>query len=87
MRGEKGEDRRNREGRKMEDGCFCGKGNVEKKKTRPDTRHKMRQVCVLFTFENNTGLRTYGPTDQRTDTTSYRDATAHLKNEADLAES
>ena len=24
-------------------------------------------------------LRTYGPTDQRTDTTSYRDAMAHLK--------
>ena len=23
--------------------------------TRPDTRHKMRLVCVLFTFENNTG--------------------------------
>ena len=42
----------------------------------------MRLVCVLFTFENNTG-RTYGPTDgptdRRTDTTSYRDATAHLK--------
>ena len=29
-------------------------------------------------FENNTG-RTYGPTDLRTDTTSYRHATAHLK--------
>ena len=54
--------------------------------TRPDTRHKMRLVCVLFTFENNTGhtdRRTDGPTDRRTDgptdTTSYRDATAHLK--------
>ena len=47
-------------------------------RTRPDTRHKMRLVCVLFTFENNTGP-TYGPTDRRTDTTSYRDATAHLK--------
>ena len=47
-------------------------------RTRPDTRHKMRLVCVLFTFENNTG-RTYGPTGGRTDTTSYRDATAHLK--------
>ena len=47
-------------------------------KTRPDTRHKMRLVCVLFTFENNTG-RTYGRTDGRTETTSYRDATAHLK--------
>ena len=42
----------------------------------------MRLVCVLFTFENNAGqmdlptdLRTYG----RTDTPSYRDATAHLK--------
>ena len=33
--------------------------------TRPDTRQKMRLVCVLFTFENNTG-RTYGPTDGRT---------------------
>ena len=32
------------------------------KETRPDTRHKMRLVCVLLIFENNTG-RTYGPTD------------------------
>ena len=54
--------------------------------TRPDTRHKMRLVCVLFTFENNTG-RTYGqidgqtdrPTDWRMDTTSYRAAMVHLK--------
>ena len=46
--------------------------------TRPDTRHKMRLVCVLFTFENNTG-QTDGPMDGRTDTTSYRDAMAHLK--------
>ena len=46
--------------------------------TRPDTRHKMRLVSVLFTFENNTGP-SYGRTDGRTDTTSYRDATAHLK--------
>ena len=38
----------------------------------------MRLVCVLFTFENNTGP-TDGRTDRRTDTTSYRDATAHLK--------
>ena len=30
--------------------------------TRPDTRHKMRLVCVHFTFENNAG-----PTDRRTD--------------------
>ena len=36
-----------------------------KKKTRPDTRHKMRLVRVRFTFENNTG-RTYGRTDGRT---------------------
>ena len=59
-------------------------------KTRPDTRHKMRLVRILFTFENNTGhtdlrtdgrtdRRTDGRTDRRTDTTSYRDATAHLK--------
>ena len=41
----------------------------------------MRLVCVLFTFENNTGP-TDGPTDLRTDTTSYRDATAHLKSAA-----
>ena len=37
--------------------------------TRPDTRHKMRLVCVLFTFENNTGhtdRRTDGRTDGRT---------------------
>ena len=43
--------------------------------TRPDRRHKMRLVCVLFTFENNTG-RTYGRrdggTEGRTATTSYR---------------
>ena len=57
----------------------CGR-----KETRPDTRHKMRLVCVLFTFENNAG-RTYGPTDQRTDGRTdghdllNRDATAHLK--------
>ena len=35
------------------------------KKTRPDTRHKMRLVCVLFTFENNTG-HTDGRTDGQT---------------------
>ena len=42
----------------------------------------MRLVCILSTFKNDAGqtdlqtdLRTYG----RTDTTSYRDATAHLK--------
>ena len=47
----------------------------------------MHLVCVFFTFEYNTGrtdLRTDGPTDGRTygrtDTTSHRDATAHLKN-------
>ena len=34
--------------------------------TRPDTRHKMRLVCVLFTFENNTG-HTNRRTDGRTD--------------------
>ena len=34
----------------------------------------MRLVCVLLTFENDTGLK-----DLRTDTASYRDATAHLK--------
>ena len=48
------------------------------KQTRPDTWHKMRLVCVLFTFENNTG-HTDRRTDRRTDTTSYRDATVHLK--------
>ena len=37
--------------------------NIEK--TRPDTRHKMRRGCVLFTYENNTG-QTDGPTDGRT---------------------
>ena len=31
-------------------------------KTRPNTRHKMRLVCVLFTFEKNAGQ-----TDLRTD--------------------
>ena len=49
-----------------------------RRRTRPDTRHKMRLVCVRFTFENNTGY-TDLRTDGRTDTTSYRDATAHLK--------
>ena len=42
----------------------------------------MRLVCVLFTFENNTGHtdgRMDGRTDGRTDTPSYRDVTAHLK--------
>ena len=44
-------------------------------KARPDTRHKMNLVCILFTFENNTGQ-----TDRRTDgPTSYRDATVHLE--------
>ena len=38
------------------------KRTSERKSTRPDTRHKMRLVCVLFTFENNTGH-----TDLRTD--------------------
>ena len=34
--------------------------------TRPDTRHKMRLVNVLFTFENN-AEPTDGPTDRPTD--------------------
>ena len=38
----------------------------------------MRLECVIFTFENNYGP-TDGRTDRRTDTTSYIDATAHLK--------
>ena len=40
-----------------------------RERTRPNTRHKMRLVCVLFTFENNTGPtdgQTDGPTDGRT---------------------
>ena len=44
-------------------------GSIVVVKTRPDTRHKMRLVCFLFTFENNTGhtdQRTDGPTDERT---------------------
>ena len=60
--------------------------------TRPDTRHKMRLVCLLFTFENNTGPtdeptdgRTDGPTDRPTDTTLYREATAHLKRQCHRA--
>ena len=28
---------------------------LKENETRPDTRHKMHLVCVLFTFENNTG--------------------------------
>ena len=43
-----------------------GEGKQAEKETRPDTRHKMRLVCVLFTFENNRG-RTDGRTDRRTD--------------------
>ena len=42
----------------------------KKKQTRPDVRHKMRLVGVLFTFENNTGhtdRRTDGRMDRRTD--------------------
>ena len=42
----------------------------------------MRLVCVLFTFENNTGRtegRTHGQTHGLTDTISYKDAMAHLK--------
>ena len=55
-------------------------GKAKKVKIRSDTRHKMRLVivCVLFTFENNTGYtdrrmdgridrRTDGSTDGRTD--------------------
>ena len=52
------------------------RGKGTKSKTRPDTRHKMRLVCVLFTFENNTGP-SYGRTDGHD--LLYRDATAHLK--------
>ena len=48
------------------------------RQTRPDTRNKMRLVCVLFTFENNTG-HTDLRTDGQMDMTSYRDVTAHLK--------
>ena len=67
--------------------CVCLENEKNKRKvTKPDTRHNMRLICVLFTLENNTGHtdgRTDGPTDLRTygrsDTTSYRDATAHLK--------
>ena len=36
------------------------------RRTRPDTRHKMRLVCVLSTFGNNTG-HTDGRTDRGTD--------------------
>ena len=56
----------------------------QQQQTRPETRHKMRLVCVLFTLKKITrDIQTYGRTDgrtdERTDTTSYRDATAHLK--------
>ena len=37
----------------------------QQQQTRPETRHKMRLVCVLFTLENN-ARRTDGPTDGRT---------------------
>ena len=39
--------------------------NRDSRITRPDTRHKMRLVCELFTFKNNTG-HTDGRTDGRT---------------------
>ena len=52
--------------------------------TRPDTRHKMRLVCVLFTFESNTGQtdrrtdeQTDGRTDQRTDQWTDRRTEGH----------
>ena len=76
-------------------GCSVEKENIERRKkkpimtqrfknprkswkTRPDTPHKMRLVCVHFTIENNTG-HTDLRRDGGTDTTSYKDATAHLK--------
>ena len=57
--------------------------------TSPDTRHKMRLVSLLFSFENNAGpmdLQTEGPTDRRTggrtdgrtDTTSYTEMRRHI---------
>ena len=46
-----------------------------REETRPDTRHKMRLVCVFSPSK----ITRDGPTDGRTDTTSFRDATAHLK--------
>ena len=46
----------------------------EDRETRPDTRHKMRLVCLFITFENNMGRTdggtyggTYGRTYGRTD--------------------
>ena len=57
----------------------CLAAELEQIETRPDTRHKMRLVRVLLIFENNMG-RTDLWTDGRTDTTSFRDATAYLKN-------
>ena len=54
--------------------CFLDIGQCHEStvfhRTRPDTWHKMRLECVLFTFEDNTGYtdgRTYGRTDLRTD--------------------
>ena len=58
---------------------------MSSKKTRPDTRQKMRPVRDIPRFffkmltDGHTDTRTYGQTDGRTDTPSYRDATAHLK--------
>ena len=51
------------------------------KGTRHETRHKMRLVCVVFTFKKKRGTDgpTDGLTDEWTDTTSYRVATAHLR--------
>ena len=63
--GSEGRTESQRDGRKdMTFSKVAWSGNEE---TRPDTRHKMRLVRVLFTFGNNTGRtdgRTDGPTDR-----------------------
>jgi len=53
--------------------CVMVREICDRIKTWSDKRHKMRLVCVLFTFENNMGWtdermgrRTYGQTDGHT---------------------
>ena len=40
---------------------------MEEGKTRPDTRHKMRQYAYFLPSKITWDIRTYGPTDGRTD--------------------
>ena len=58
--------KKNKKKWKGEDEAMKTRKKTGERETRPDTRHKLRLVCVVFTFENNTG-HTDGRTDGRTD--------------------